>query len=106
MENINCIEDIYISITTLICDYFDVTEEELLKHCNLHLYTKPRQVWHYLLRKYTHWSYKQIGIRADRHHATIMNNYKLITGMIESQIMENQIIHCERIIKKIDILLN
>ena len=57
-------------IKKLVCEAFDVSEQELISKSRKHRIVKPRQVAMFLSKKYTDQPIKKIGASFKRYHAT------------------------------------
>ncbi|PIE62958.1 MAG: chromosomal replication initiator protein DnaA [Desulfobacter postgatei] len=65
-------------IKKLVCEAFDVSEQELLSKSRKHRIVKPRQVAMFLAKKYTDQPIKKIGASFKRYHATAIYSVNAI----------------------------
>jgi chromosomal replication initiator protein len=72
-------------IKKLVCDAFDVSEQELLSKSRKHRIVKPRQVAMFLSKKYTDQPIKKIGASFKRYHATAIYSVNAVEKEIQQK---------------------
>nr|WP_319394805.1 chromosomal replication initiator protein DnaA [uncultured Desulfobacter sp.] len=72
-------------IKKLVCDAFDVSEQELLSKSRKHSVVKPRQVAMFLSKKYTDQPIKKIGASFKRYHATAIYSVNAVEKEIQQK---------------------
>lgn len=86
-------------IINVVCDYYGITEEELLSNKRSAKISEPRQIVMYLARILTNLPFKEIGQElGDRDHSTVMHGYE----KIYAQVKKND----KKMITNIDLLKN
>ncbi len=95
-------------IINVICNYFQVTREELSSKSRKRSITVPRNISMYLSRKYTNSSLKEIGEYFNRDHSTVLNAIRRVETEIKKNYkIKNQLEFLKKQIKlksiKIDI---
>lgn len=69
-------------IIKIVCDYYEISLDELNRVSRKTEIIKPRQVCHYFLRKFTILSYREIGnLVGKKNHATVMNSCLTVNNL-------------------------
>lgn len=71
-------DELYNFITDRVCELFGITETVLKSNSKKHTHTKPRHVWHWILKVHLGWGLTRIGALSKRDHATISNSIDVI----------------------------
>lgn len=89
-------------IKSVVCDYFDLTVEELSSKQRTKMIAYPRQIAMYLTRNLTDYSTKQIGAEfGNRDHTTVLYACeKIKEDLMKNHILKNDIEHLVKEIKK------
>ena len=74
-------------VENVICNYFVISPEILLKKTRIRKTIEARQIFHYLARKYTKFTLKEIANYKDANsdHSTVMHSTKVVGNMIETE---------------------
>jgi len=66
-----------------VCDYYDVTKNDLFSERRTGILNIPRQITYYLLKEHTPWSLPRIGrLLGGRDHTTVLHGKRKIASMI------------------------
>ena len=67
-----------------VCEEYAITEDELQTKTNLRKVAEPRQICHYLLRKHSAYTLREIGeFIGGKKHDTVIHGVKKISDLIE-----------------------
>jgi chromosomal replication initiator protein len=88
-------------IKRIVCDYYHITIDDLAKNSKKQEYCLPRQIAHYLTKKYTNEHLATIGNAiGNKDHATVIHSCRTICNIIETdKRFRTQIEEIERRIK-------
>lgn len=100
----NCINasDLIDIITNRVCELFGTTIAELESDSRLDKHVRPRQVWHYLLYKYSNLTMKGIGFKSNRDHTTVRLGCSLVRDLLEVETHDYHIKYCRQIMMEIE----
>lgn len=88
-------------IVSIVCNYYNLTKEQLFTRTRAAEIKEPRQIFHYLAVKYTKENLSYIGRQfGGFHHSTIISSCKKVSDLIETEklfrrniyILEHQIV--------------
>ncbi len=66
-----------------VCQFYDITYDELKSRSRQGYKVEARRMYCYLARVLTRKSLKDIGLKIDRDHATVLHQYKNMSGYVE-----------------------
>ena len=91
-------------VSDIVCKYYNVKESEIFIKTRKREILWKRQLFHYLARKYTIYSYESIGNYNDNcklDHSTIMHSCKTISNLIDvDKYLHKEVMQLEMIIKE------
>jgi chromosomal replication initiator protein len=70
------------NIRNVVARFYNVKNSDLSGNIRSKILTKPRQMAIYLTRRYSNLSLSDIGIAFNKHHSTIIYNYRTIESLI------------------------
>ena len=90
------------SIVKLICDYYNISKQQIISKNRTAKIAVPRHIAIYLIRKHLDYSYSKIGEEfGKRDHSTIMNSCFIIEKKLKSDdLLKKAIIELESKLKK------
>ena len=66
-----------------VCQFYKVTRDDLISRSRKGYIVEARRMYCYLARVLTPKSLKDIGVKIDRDHATVLHQYKNMAGYVE-----------------------
>jgi len=72
-------------ILRAVCREYEVTIPQLTAKSRKRKVVEPRHVACYLLRKYAHWVWEEIGTEFNRDHTTAMNAYRAVQDRMDTE---------------------
>jgi len=85
-------------VVQMVCHHFKANKDDVMSKCRKREYVLPRQIAHYLLKKYTNKSLSVIGREVGgKNHATVIHGVKNISSLSTvDKMINNDVVMLER----------
>lgn len=83
MKDFKTIQDSNLeTLLGIVCEYYEITKENLIAGGNKRIFVEPRQVFFYIAKTEIHAPLSKIGRFLDKHHSTVIHSIDVISAEV------------------------